>query len=59
MRKPYGLWHYEFIEGRKEKQWRVGDADDDAVQSFDTEDEARDYVREHNARFETPSSWKF
>ena len=59
MRKPYGLWHYEFIASRATKQWRVGDADDDAVQSFDTEEEARDYVREHNARYQMPSEWKF
>lgn len=60
MRKPLGLWHYEFIENRTEKQWRVGDADDDAVVSFDTEEEARACVREHNAIVPAPpSEWRF
>jgi hypothetical protein len=61
MTKPLGLWHYEFIEGRTNgRQWRVGDADDDMVADFPTEDEARDCVRKHNAIVPgPPMSWRF
>lgn len=61
MRKPLGLWHYEYIAGRSNGRcWRVGDADDDCVTDYETEDEARDCVRAHNALVPAlPNGWKF
>ncbi len=57
--KRLGPWHYEFIGARTEKQWRVGDQDDDPVQSFDTEEEATACVRSHNATVpRQPESWR-
>lgn len=61
MTKPLGLWHYEYIEGRTNgRNWRVGDADDDMVTDFPTEEEAKVCVRAHNDMVPgNPEEWKF
>lgn len=61
MTKPLGLWHYEYVEGRTPgHEWRVGDADDDMVTDFPTEEEAKACVRAHNATVPgNPEEWKF
>lgn len=60
MTKPYGEWHYEYIPHRSNGRcWRVGDADDDCVADYETEDEAKAVVREHNAHVQHPSGWKY
>lgn len=52
----FGAWHYEHIVGRSNgREWRVADEDDDYVADFVTEQEAHDYVRDHNrALLESP-----
>lgn len=59
-RLPY---HYEDIPSRgAAARFRVGDADDDAIISFPTEKEARDFVREANSKWiplMTSPGWRY
>ena len=55
-----GEWHYEQIPGRTNgREWRVADGDDDVVTDFETEEEACQYVRAHNATVRKPSAWQY
>lgn len=57
-------FHYEDIPKRGlTHRYRVGDSHDNVVASFETEDEARKFVREHNLRWVTEllnhHTWRF
>lgn len=52
------VYHYEFIAGREDgHQYRVADEMDDFISDFATEDEAREYVRNHNRRVGKERQW--
>ena len=56
----YRKLHYEYIPGRTNGRcWRVADEEDDYVFDFETENEARDYVRENNDKLVIPGGWKY
>jgi hypothetical protein len=55
-----GLWHYERIPGRKNGlEWRVADEDDDLVDVFAREEDARHLVRIHNSRLPEREGWHY